>query len=131
MIIGIVNANEDPISRLIVYGQGAIMHEVEAVVDTGFNEYLSLPKDLIDALGLPYLEEEIIRLANGQEEVCRVFAAEVIWDGEAKAARVQANEGSPLIGMALMRGYEINIQARVGGDIRLTKMTDVDVEESE
>lgn len=99
------------------------MHEIETVVDTGFNGYLSLPSALISALGLPYLQTERAILANGSIEDCAVHEGTVSWDGQVRAVLVQAADGDPLVGMAMMRGYKLTIEVTNGGEVRLQTLS--------
>src|SRR5207302_3254527 len=55
MMTGIVNADLEPLLRLTVQDAGGQPHDVEAVIDTGFNGFLTLPPALIAALGLTWL----------------------------------------------------------------------------
>ena len=123
MIVGKVNADDEPIIRVFILTQSGMPHELQATVDTGFNEFLSLPTDLIDALQLPFLAYENVILANGSEEQCAVHKVMVLWDGQPREARVQANEGAPLIGMSLMRGYRLTVDVEVDGAVILERIT--------
>ncbi len=40
-----------------------------------------------------------------------VFEATVIWDGQIKFIEINESETDPLVGMGLLEGYELNIQA--------------------
>ena len=53
MILGVVNAHSEATIRLPVRDAVGHEHEIEAVLDTGFNGSLTLPPALIAALGLP------------------------------------------------------------------------------
>jgi len=46
MIIGFMNASLEAIVRLIVYGLDGQEREVEAIIDTGFTGFLTLPSTL-------------------------------------------------------------------------------------
>ena len=52
MIAGIVNADFEPIISLSVRGFDGQVYTQNAIVDTGFNGWLSLPPDLIAQLNL-------------------------------------------------------------------------------
>ncbi len=52
MISGIVNADFEPIIPLSVHGLDGKVYTQDAIVDTGFNGWLSLPPDLITELNL-------------------------------------------------------------------------------
>jgi len=119
MISGIVNANDDALVRLFVRGSGSILHEVEAVLDTGFNGFLSLPVSLIDVLGLPYLRRERVMLSNGNIEECAVHEGVLLWDGQERNILIQATDGGPLLGMSLLHGHKLMIFVEDGGNVTI------------
>ena len=53
MITGVVDANLEATIHLYVEDAIGQPHRVEAIVDTGFSEFLSLPKAQLAALTLP------------------------------------------------------------------------------
>jgi predicted aspartyl protease len=53
MIIGSVSATKEAVVRLRVRGPAGPGAEVDAVLDTGFTEYLTLPQAIITSLSLP------------------------------------------------------------------------------
>jgi predicted aspartyl protease len=55
MMTGAVNADLEALLLLTVHGGGGPSREVETVIDTGFNGFLTLPPALIAALGLSWL----------------------------------------------------------------------------
>jgi uncharacterized protein (DUF433 family) len=63
-----VSSNEARFS-LLVSGAGGEEREVEAVIDTGFNGFLTLPPEQVAALALPRLGEGRAILANGRSGV--------------------------------------------------------------
>jgi hypothetical protein len=46
----------------------------------------------------------------------------IIWDGEIQEITINASESKALIGMSLLDGYKIGIEACLGGEVRLTVM---------
>src|SRR5207244_11426502 len=58
MIIGVVNANREATIRLVIRGANGQEHEIEAVIDTGFTGFLTLPATLIASLGLAWYGRE-------------------------------------------------------------------------
>jgi len=122
VITGAVNASGEPRIRLFLHGSGGILHEIEAVVDTGFNGFLSLDQPLIGALGLAYERQERTMIANGVIEECAVYSGTVVWDGGDRNALIQSANGGPLLGTALIEGYELRVQMREGGAVTLTQM---------
>jgi predicted aspartyl protease len=69
MITGTVNADSEAVIRLVVQGPVGHVHEIEAVIDTGFNGFLTLPSALVTMLGLTRLSRGRALLANGSEEL--------------------------------------------------------------
>lgn len=119
---GTVNINGEPLLRLFLRGTGSILHEVEAVLDTGFNGFLCLEQSLIDSLLLTYERQERTMLANGIIEECAVYSGVVVWDNQERTILIQSAEGGALIGTALLDGYELCIEVQVGGHVRIQQL---------
>jgi clan AA aspartic protease len=122
MITGFVPPTREAIVRLFVLGMNGAIHEVEAVIDTGFNEELTLPQDLIDALQLPYEGTETIRQSDGLEIKVSVHRCRILWDGTERSIFVQASPGTPLVGMSLIYGYQLMLEGRDNGMVSLTPL---------
>ncbi len=122
MITGNVNADHEPLIRLSVRDANGQEHERDAIVDTGFNGWLSLPPDFIAALGLRWQRRGRAILADGSEIVFDIYKATVIWDGQLLTIAVDEADSEPLIGMSLMYGYELTVQAVDGGTVTLRRM---------
>lgn len=66
MILGVVDAgSREALIRLFVKSPSGMLHDIEAAIDTGFTEDLTLPADLISALGLPFLRSDLTRQSDG------------------------------------------------------------------
>lgn len=124
MITGVVRAELEATIRATVQGPGGSKQEIEAIIDTGFNGSLTLPPSLIAALDLPWLARERVLLGDGRTEQLDVYAATVVWDGEPLRVMADAADIGPLIGMALMYGYELNIRNVEDGAVTLKRLTD-------
>jgi clan AA aspartic protease len=122
MIVGVVSVYREALVRLWVRGPQGQAEEIEAVVDTGFNGSLTLPSALIALLSLPYRRSGRALLADGSESLFDVYEAIVDWDGQRRRVSVDAVETEPLLGMALLDGYELRVQARVGGGVFVTAL---------
>ncbi|MGI9175845.1 MAG: clan AA aspartic protease [Rhodothermales bacterium] len=92
-----------------------------AVVDTGYDGSLTLPAKLIAALALEWQRRGRALLADGSESIFEIYDAEVEWDGEWKPVTVDAAETTPLIGMRLLRGYELRVEVVEGGVVTVAK----------
>ena len=102
VITGVVNAYREAIIRLPVRGPWA-QEEIEAVVDTGFDGFLSLPSPLIAAFDLPFRRRGRAILADGSESFFDVHEATVVWDGQPRRVVVDTADIDPLVGMALLK----------------------------
>ena len=122
MITGAVNSDLEAIIRLKIRGANGQEEDIEAVIDTGFNGFLTLPLSMIAALGCAYLSQGFVILGDGRLEETPIYETSVGWDGQSFPVETDAAESEPLVGMALMNGYEPLIQAEVGGSVLLRKM---------
>jgi len=121
MITGAVLADEGRI-RLTVRGSRGRERDIEAVVDTGYTSWLTLPPDVIAALSLQWLSLDRATLADGSEVEFDVYAAKVLWDGRVRSVFVDKADADPLVGMALLKGYELKMQIRTRGKVTIKKL---------
>lgn len=119
MITGAVNRNIEARIQLTIHDINGQSQETEAVIDTGFSGYLTLPFSLITLLGLPWHGRQPGFLADGRLQFFDVYEATVIWDGQARTIEVEATDSKPLIGMDMMRGYDLQIQVESGGTVTI------------
>lgn len=101
---------------------GGRAEEVEATVDTGFTGALCLPPDLVRSLSLPLVGRGVAVLADGSAVETRYHRARVVWHGLERWVQVLATEGGPLVGMALLRGSRLMVDATPGGAVRVEKL---------
>jgi clan AA aspartic protease len=121
MIAGLVNDNDEAIVHLSVKNPAGLWAGFEAAVDTGFNGFLALPAALVKALQLHPLGTRQATLADGRQSPIRVFAGTVLWDDEAIDVLVHETvEGG--LGMALLRGYLLTIEATTNGRVSIQKI---------
>ncbi len=123
-MLGAVSADgREPVLPLTLLPLGASVQEgieIEAVVDTGFDGELTLPLGLIQRLGYPYAGFTRGTLADGSAVRFDYHEGRVLWHGgEERAVVVLAADGDPLVGMALLRGSRLTIDAVPGGLVRI------------
>lgn len=119
MIVGSVVAGRGPAVRLRLIGAAGQSEEVLAVVDTGFNGSLSLPSTLVTWLSLAKKQSSRVRLANGEVHVFDCYNAQVHWDDQPRDVLAFAMGDDILIGMALLTGHRMTIDAIDGGPVMI------------
>jgi clan AA aspartic protease len=118
MMQGLVNQSCEAILPIVVKNN-ATTQLVDAVVDTGFSGFLTLPSGIILALGLSWEGRDIATLGDGTSCTFDVYVADVIWDGQYREVYINESETVPLIGMRLLRGYDLRIQAIESGSVTI------------
>ncbi len=115
MMFGAVSNNCEAIIKVAVGHIGSPKVTVDAVIDTGFTSFLSLPLSMITDLGLPWHYRDVGTLGDGSEVVFEIYKATVIWNGQNQIVDVAASEADPLVGMGLLYGFKLQIEAVEGG----------------
>jgi clan AA aspartic protease len=123
MISGIVTSDYEAIIPLEVRGPSGQKEKIEAVVDTGYNGWLSLRPALITELELSWRRKGRAILADGNETVFDVYEGTVTWDRRVRRVAVDAADTDPLVGMALLRGYELKMQVRTSGKVTIKSLS--------
>ena len=95
---------------------------IECVVDTGFTGELCLPPNAVAALELPFRYELQVRLADDSALLLRVHNAIIVWSGVARDIDVLATGKRPLIGTALLDGFELLSQFRENGLVTIAEL---------
>jgi clan AA aspartic protease len=125
MITGIVNADLEPIIPLSVCSSDGKIYTQNAILDTGFNGWLSLPPDLIAELNLRWKRRGRAILGDGSECIFNVYEAFVVWDGVLLTIPIDEADSEPLVGMLLMEGYQLTVQVFEDGRVELSKVNTV------
>ncbi|MBD2455451.1 clan AA aspartic protease [Nostoc sp. FACHB-87] len=125
MITGVVNAEFEPIILLSIRRFDGRVFTKDAIVDTGFNGWLSLPPDAIAELNLKWKRRGRAILGDGSECVFNIYEAVVVWDSALLTIPVDEADSEPLVGMSLMEGYQLTMQIFEGGSVKLRKVDTV------
>ncbi len=125
MITGFVNVEFEPIISLSIRRADGKVFTQAAIVDTGFNGWLSLAPDLIAELNLKWKRRGRAVLGDGSECVFNVYEAIVVWGDTLLTIPVDEADSEPLVGMSLMEGYELTMQVFEGGRVELCKVNTV------
>ena len=98
--------------------------EVEAVIDTGFNGYLTLSTERVTYLSLPTEAQTQATLADGTEVSLDMVYVQVQWGEEYRTIPSLVAEGDSLIGMSLLYGYNLSIDVVDGGRVSVIPLSD-------
>jgi clan AA aspartic protease len=119
MMQGIVDQNCEAMLRLVVGSAGSQRQVVDALIDTGFTGFLTLPSAVLVNLGLRLYRREEGTLGDGSTCVFDVYRGLVNWDGEYRQVDINASETAPLVGMGLLYGYRVQFDAIEGGIVTI------------
>jgi clan AA aspartic protease len=119
MIVGVVTPDREPIIQIVVHGPSSREHQSEALVDTGFDGWLTLPAETIERLELQWRRRGRALLADGSECVFDIYEGALEWDGAFRRIAIDEADTAPLAGMSLLDGYELNVQVREGGSVTI------------
>ena len=117
MIVGMVSPYREAVISLKLRGTSGQEEEVEAVIDTGFTEFLTLSPALIHSLGLARAGIVRVTLADASQVDLEAYLAELIWEGAVRTVSALAADGGPLVGMSLLYGHELKLWVVDGGSV--------------
>jgi clan AA aspartic protease len=112
MIEGVVNADLEAVLAITLLGPLDTQHEIEAVIDTGFNGSLTLPPEIIQALNLPWLYRQEGELADRSFHIFDVHEGAIIWNDLTRVVEIEAASTEPLVGMELLENHDLSIVVR-------------------
>ena len=123
MIRGRVSGNQQALIAIdIMDGEGR-PRSLEVVLDTGFTAYLTLPSESIRQLGLPSVGQRTFALANGELFDFEVYIGSVFWHGRPSDVLVLQSDSVPLLGMTLLRGSRVCVDALSDGEVTIEELS--------
>ena len=123
MMQGIVDQNYEAMIRLVVGNADSQRQVIDAVIDTGFTGFLTLPVLVLATLNLRAYRREEGVLGDGSTCIFDVYRGLVIWDGEFRQIDINASETAPLVGMSLLYGYRIQLDAIEEGIVTIQSLS--------
>ena len=117
MIEGVVNSAYEAVIPLSLRGPAGQAQEVEAVIDTGFTGFVTLPPALVAELGLVFMGTSEATLADGSEVSFDAYAVTVLWEGQPRDVLIDEADTTPLVGMMLLDRHNLNIDVEDGGRV--------------
>ena len=117
MIEGVVNTHYEAVVRLSLLNSSGQTRDIDAVVDTGYNGFLTLPPVLVAELELTRLGQKSLVLANGRRDIFDTYGVTVFWDGQSRFVDADEADAAPLQGMSMLDNHDLSIQVRDGGRV--------------
>jgi clan AA aspartic protease len=119
MIYGVVNLRREATLPIVVGNSSGQREVIDVVIDTGFDGFLSLPSDIITRLDLPWTISNPATLGDGSETLFDFYAGTVIWDGQYRTIDIAESDTEPLLGMAMLYGYRLQVDTIEGGLVKI------------
>lgn len=123
MMQGIVDQNCEAIIRLIIGNAGSQKQTIDAVIDTGFTGFLTLPFSVLANLNLQAYRREAGILGDGSTCIFDVYRGLVIWDGTLRRIDINESDTELLVGMSLLYGYRMQLDAIEGGTVTIQALS--------
>lgn len=123
MIRGSVNDELEPWIELTIQNQRGEGVTIQALLDTGFNGFLTLPASWLLDLGLECITQVRVTLADGHETISDVYTALALWNGTLIEVDVEAADTDPLVGMALLAGHDLQMRVVPNGEVAISRVT--------
>ena len=120
MTNGYVNRNLHGVIPIDIFDHRNRLRRIDVIIDTGFDDFLALPINLVQNLGLPRAGEVPMRVATGELEDFDTYAATVWWFGRRLTIRALETQRDAPVGAGLLSGSELTIQLWDGGSVTLT-----------
>ena len=113
---------------LTVLGYGGVSERVTFLIDTGATGEITLPQTTIARLNLPLVAygspDASVVLADGTVGAARVHTARVLWHDRLRDVEVVNLGSDPLIGMGILQGSNLSVDAIPGGLVIITELSD-------
>ena len=84
---------------------------------------MTLPFRVISTLNLPLIETRPYSLGNNQRVDFDLYAVTAHWNGNEREVLALASDSFPLIGMSLLKGSRITIDALDGGKVVIEELS--------
>lgn len=91
-------------------------------IDTGYTGFLTLPPETIQELRLPRRGNSLVELAEGSQQRLDQYAARVDWHGQGRVVPALEMPGEPLLGMAMLWGSRLTVDAMEGGAVSIEEI---------
>ena len=125
MQYGVVTESLEANVMLTVSGRNGATEQIDFLIDTGFYGELALSQVTIDRLNLALSDrsETTLTMADGTTSTANTYSACVLWHGRRREVEVINLEADFLLGMGLLSGSNLNVDAVPGGAVVITELS--------
>ena len=117
----VVNGREPTVSISMLSASGEAV-QIDFAIDTGFTDDVTLPFDIIEQLSLPVNRDVQLIMADGTEYVGQSYTGWILWHEQAREIEVISVDADPLVGMRLLSGSNLSIDAESDGAVTITEL---------
>ena len=107
----------EPRITIDIAGADRVFQTEIVIVDTGFTGALTLPEATVAQLGLTRYGNRPAVQASGERRMFEIYGALVSWHGRLRPVLVYLSDSRPLLGMELLNGSRLTVDAWEGGDV--------------
>ena len=118
MIIGKMDGLQAKV-EVVFFLPGGGTISLEFVIDTGFVGALTLPSAAVATMNLPFVHEFNTNLANDSSFRADAHRGVIMWHGQTLSVPVLAMGRRPLLGTALLAGYDLNAEFAPNGRVEI------------
>ncbi len=119
MISGTVTEDREIVIELEVLAADPSAIAIQAIVDTGFNGFLTLPISVLNALKASAAGTRRAEPGDGNLVEMDTYFVKVRWLDEDREVLALQAEATPLVGMSLLWGSRVGFDAQDSGTVTI------------
>ena len=124
MIRGRVGPGRRAFVEIVLTGNQGQSLSIDAILDTGFEGYITLPPDVVSSISLATLAPSTYELADGQSVQFNTYLAMVSWHDRPRMVLALESNGVPLLGAAMLWGSRVTLDMEDGGGVSIEELSD-------
>lgn len=122
MITGTISPNREATVNLTAFGPTGNSITFDAVIDTGFDDFVTLQPAQIVTLSLARRATIRAALADGTIVSLPVYSVEIVWHGVRRKVDAIETHNDALIGMSLLYGSRVTLDVIDGGTVMISPL---------
>lgn len=119
VINGYIDQRGSPVIPVDLFDRQGRLHRVEAMLDTGFDDFLALPTHLVQRLGLVWINRMPMQVATSEWAQFDIYTVDVLWLGNRLPIRVLQTQSEILVGTGLLWESNLTAQFWEGGSVNV------------